>query len=329
MSYNTYIASGRFTADGNPKDIPLRGNVDWMEVRNLTVSYAGGAGTGAEFYWQRDMTGGQGSIHRKLAADDSLTVGQLAAGTGFTLYEDPNDRFGLPIATTQANVRTISTGTTTGLVANVSVIQMLRQVGATQLAGIDFTVTTVTPATSFVINYMSNVANSGANAGAYRIVNRGSNGYHYAPTYRYISAITQAAQAVVTLTVTNTYVVGQEVKFTVPDEYGMSQMNGLIGKITAVNYTAGVTNTITVDINSTAFTAFAFPLNGVRFSPAIVEPVGTSSEYPNVDPAIVATHNTDIIYMHLAAGADSPAGMVGDVIYWRAGLNFSNTNEIV
>ena len=51
----------------------------------------------------------------------------------------------------------------------------------------------------------------------------------------------------------------------------MTQMNGLTGTVTAINTT---TNTVTVDINSSAFTAFAFPTsataaNGVSFPIAV------------------------------------------------------------
>jgi hypothetical protein len=72
-----------------------------------------------------------------------------------------------------------------------------------------------------------------------------------------ITAITQAASAVVTISTggaANPFFVGETVSFL--SVVGMTQINGLTGTVTAVG---GVTTawTITVTINSTAFTAYA------------------------------------------------------------------------
>jgi hypothetical protein len=95
-------------------------------------------------------------------------------------------------------------------------------------------------------------------------------------------------------------------------------MNDLVGEITAI-----ATNTVTVNINSTAFTAFAFPASGsVPFTQAHVVPEG---EVGNVLSG--ATRNSARLVMRLAAGVDSPAGSTSDVIYWRAGKSDLNTAE--
>lgn len=64
-----------------------------------------------------------------------------------------------------------------------------------------------------------------------------------------ITAITQAASAVVTVS-GHTFVVGDVVAFS--GVVGMIQINGLTGTVTAIT-----TTTITVNINSTAFTAYS------------------------------------------------------------------------
>jgi hypothetical protein len=74
----------------------------------------------------------------------------------------------------------------------------------------------------------------------------------------------------------------------------MVEMNGLLGTIIAIN--AG-TNTITVNINSTAFTAFAFPLSavaagGITF--AQVVPVGEAAAVPYQNLLDDATDNRAI-----------------------------------
>jgi hypothetical protein len=103
----------------------------------------------------------------------------------------------------------------------------------------------------------------------------------------------------------------------------MTEMNKLTGTITAV-----ATNTVTVDIESSAFTAFAFPATAaVPFTPAVMVPVGEAAEESYVNLLDDATTNTGYIGIQLAAGTTSPAGALNDVIYWVAGKSFSVTNE--
>jgi hypothetical protein len=101
------------------------------------------------------------------------------------------------------------------------------------------------------------------------------------------------------------------IRLHVPSEFGMVQADGLQGKVTAVNTT---NNTITLDIDSSAFTAFAFPTSAsVPFTQAHIVPFGDVAN--GVESA---TDNTGKIIMRLGAGADGPAGSASDKIYWRA-----------
>lgn len=78
----------------------------------------------------------------------------------------------------------------------------------------------------------------------------------FTPVKGKITAITKATQAVVTLADTPTFTVNQIVRFSVQSTYGMTQINGKQGKVIAVDTTA---KTITVDIDTTTFTAFVVP----------------------------------------------------------------------
>jgi hypothetical protein len=130
------------------------------------------------------------------------------------------------------------------------------------------------------------------------------------------------------MSVTHGFTVGQEVRIIVPDAFGMTEIDGLQGTITAIDTTTTTGNSITVDIDSTAFTTFAFPLAAaVPFSPAMVVPLGEAATSPYENLLDDATINTGYIGMILAAGADSPAGVTSDVIYWVAGKSFSVDNQ--
>ena len=125
--------------------------------------------------------------------------------------------------------------------------------------------------------------------------------------------------------------VGMKVSFRIPSIFGMQEMNGLTGTVTAVN-TSTTVNSFTVDIDSSAFSAFTFPANGNQpFSPAVVVPAGENNAYAvqnSLNPYVSAYNNVAYIGIQLAAGANSPAGSANDVVYWVAGKSDS-TNSIV
>jgi len=70
----------------------------------------------------------------------------------------------------------------------------------------------------------------------------------------------------VTLSVTHNYIVGQKVTFKIPTvtaaAFGMTQLNGITATIIRTNDADadGLFNTITVDVDTTGYTAFALPL---------------------------------------------------------------------
>jgi hypothetical protein len=334
MAFNTVIQQGRFTSDGTNKIITIRSDVDWMYVYNETIlnDNALAADRGAWFYWQRGMTNGRGLEYQKLGtvANDPITTLQIAANAGFFLY----DNTGTPelakdgvTAITNAVQPVCTVDNTTGSLVTGSIVRLSADTDDTNIIGFDFEVDTVVANTSFRMRYaLANApGQAGAGDGFYRHIQFDPIFY---PRYRYIVNITQAAQAVVTLSVTHGYQVGQVVSFTLPSVFGMVEMDGLQGTITAIS-TAN--NTITVDIDSSAFTAFVFPAAAdAPFTWAQTTPVGEDTAQAlssAVDILTDATYNTGQIGMLLVAGDDSPAGADGDVIYWVAGKSFSVDNQ--
>lgn len=322
---------GRFTSDGTAKTIQLRSDLDWMWVYNQTQQYAAGAGQAVESYWQRGFTQGRGTQYTKTAVTGALVPSQIAANEGFYLVDSSVNVPGPSLALTgitNGATPVVNTANTASL-NNGDIVRIFSTVGALQLAGLDFTVDTIVAGVSFELAYMAQIANANPGAGTFRRIPY--NPIYY-PRNRYITNITQASQAVVTLSVTHGYTVGQVVRFIVPTvtstAYGMTEMNGLQGTIVAVNTT---TNTITVDIDSSGFTAFAFPLTAdPDFTPAQVVPIGANTAEglsSNVNILADATINQAYLGIQLKAGANSPAGVANDVIYWVAGKSFSVDNE--
>jgi hypothetical protein len=322
---------GRFTSDGNAVTLALPSGVDWLWIKNITVSYAAGAGAGAEFYWQLGMTQGRGTIYTKTAVTNALAVSQIAANAGFYLVDTSVNIPGPSLSLTgitNGNPPVVNTANTASL-SNGDIVRIFSTVGALQLAGLDFTIDNISAGVSFELIYMAQIASANPGAGTFRRIPYEPLFY---PRNRYITKITQASQAVVTLSVTHGFTVGQVVRFIVPTvtstTYGMTELNGLQATIVAVDL---VNNTITVDIDTTGFSAFAFPLTTAPgFTPAQVVPMGENTAKALELGANIlgdATENQGFFGIKLVAGANSPAGVANDVIYWVAGKSFLVENE--
>lgn len=77
----------------------------------------------------------------------------------------------------------------------------------------------------------------------------------YEPANEDIDDITQDAQAVVTTSIDHSFVVGNQVQFLIPPEWGMYQINRLKGFVISIPQS----DEITVDIDTRAFDAFVTP----------------------------------------------------------------------
>lgn len=320
MAVLDHFVQGSFTADGNAHLINIPCDTDYMEVDNLTRIATPQAGTGVSFRWQRGFAADSG-IEVLTDGAGALSIAQITQN-GFTLVNtaDPQTPGPALTGTTYTAATKIFTSSNTGSLANGDIVEVYNVTGALQLSGYQFTVDQVTTNTSFRIPFGPAGAVNGT-AVTYRVIK-----YQpmYYPRRLFITAITQAAQAVVTFSVTHNLTVGQRIVFgQIPAMYGMTQISGLRGLITAVNTTA---NTVTVDIDTTAFTAFAFPLTAVAATPHTLPsatpfgdgPYPASNPLGNQDVLDGATRNTAVRGMVLGAGTDGPAGQDGDVIYWRA-----------
>lgn len=323
---NNIIHQGSFTSAGTNKIIKVRSGIDWFRAINLTQSAATNNGYGFEYYWQKGM-GTTVLMKYHPAGDHTVAIDSKASAIQII------DSSKYPLGTeyqvtagTDATRPVYDTGTTTGLTTGA--IVRLRGTDHTNLNGKDFSIDDVNASTSFrLANALATSPDVVAGgSGYYRIVAPNIEVYRlFHPSHREIANITQASSAVITTLVDHGYVAGQKVRFKVPDNYGMTDIDGLTGTITETS-----TSTITVDIDSSSFTAFNYPTaaeaTAEPISPAIVVPYGesTSIEYANkLDDRV---YNQGFIGIVLNAGTTLPAGNTDDVIYWQAGNVFSTNN---
>ena len=341
----TILGQGTFTQPGTAinQTLIVPSNLDWLRVWNYTQANQTTAAAGPNAflsYWQRGMPSGIGTYLASGAAGAVTT--NVTTANAYTLYP-PAQVFGNAIATTASTNVTrpvVSTGNTTGLA--VGSVVMLSNTAQTDINGIPFVVGAVSAGVSFTLltasNPLANAPGAIGGAGFYRQVNTD---YAFYPRNRYIVNITQAVNAQVSTSIAHGMTAGQSIRFNIPAQSGMIQLNPTAQN----NYQyATVVQVIddynfTINIDTTAFTAFTWPTIaqqpsqfpemipfGENTASAIASPYAQTPtiagvQIPNTNTGILAdsTVNTQYLGITLAAGALLPAGVAGDVCYWVAG----------
>lgn len=101
------------------------------------------------------------------------------------------------------------------------------------------------------------------------------------PGFRYITGISNAQFAVVTTATDHFFTDGEIVSLRVSQPYGMVEINNKQVKV--LSHTS---NTITLDIDSSNFNAFLFPVAGLNTPPVVVP--SSSSIIPRLYPYTVS-----------------------------------------
>ena len=275
------ILSGTFTSAGTALFLPLPPGYNEIDLINISDMGSAAANTNVmKAHGTSAMPAGYANISLKTSGAATIALEYGIASAGFTFISDTG---GLALGAsasisgiTNAGPPVVS-ATTTPLVGQI--VRLFGTTAALQLAGFDYSVTAVSAGTNFTLGRVLIAPGSAASAGTYRVVNSDS---RYYPRWRYICGVTAANPAVISTTVDHGYVAGQQVRVYVPASWGMKEINGQIATITSV--TAA---TLTLNIDSSAFTAFAYPTSaaaaiGVQFPFVVPMSESTSSTYANL-----------------------------------------------
>jgi hypothetical protein len=269
MAEYSRMARGSFTSTGAAKVINLPFLPDYIEMINYTATAATPTSQAVvSARWFASM--GQGfAVEQVYDATPDLVVDAVIANgfstfsAGQLLQYGPTQQV---VGITKANPAIVTVtghGYSSG---DVVVFQGLFQsstTGMPQIAGLPFTITVV-DANSFSIPWNTNQTNytalSASPAGA--TVKKVLYPYLYFPGQTFISAITTGSTTTIDTTDAHNFVVGQEVAFRIPSQWGTVQLNSLPNTLTpgspVYGYVIAVTdyNTVVVNIDSSAYTAF-------------------------------------------------------------------------
>lgn len=299
------IASGSFTSDGTATTITFPSKIDRFVVRNRSIWGSNPANLVVQSEWYRGYSDGQATTTTEAATGAISATLVASGGTGFTELDESVLSVGTLVATgtqiNQANPAVVLDATTPSV---GDIVRLANTTAMLQVAGLEFSVTAVTAGVSYTLGYLDS---SGFAAAATNVDYHIVPSARYSPQRRWITGITKAASAVVTFSVTHKYLVGDIITVNLPDSnFGMTEINGLQGTITAIS-TAN--NTVTVDINSTGFTTFAFPSSataagGISFPNAVpvgelatqlTNPTENATNFGLILGASVVGSNTDVM----------------------------------
>ncbi len=305
-SPNMSMLQGSFTSDGNTRTINLTFLPTRFELFNQTNwGLTANPGEMKRAWWFEGFADNAALIVQNTngAATDQST----ALTTGGFRFIDPAN-LGAPLVDTAVTSLTATTPSVVTMSAPHELVTGDRVLFSDttdmlQITDMVWQVTVLT-ATTFSIT----VPAATFTAGTAGFVRRAFPS-EYQPQKVYVQGISQAASAVVTTTYDHGYSVDETITMHVPELWGMTEMEGLVGRITAVT-----ANTFTLNINSSGFTPFTFPT-----SAQTAAGVGTAH---GVNIGIEQSNLlTDSIINESRRGMFLGSDLVGnnnDVIFWTA-----------
>jgi len=311
--------------------IPLPSGCDYFKLTNLTqMALSGTVCVGGEWAGGGLFADNNGIRWRKAGTHailiDNFTTSTATNGfTYVTKYPDPE------AAVTGTTITNASPAvcSATNTYSEGDTVVIYNAVGMQQISGMYFTISTVTGSAFTLLGLDASGFSASATAFTVRRV---ASAARVQPQSYYITKISQAASAVVTLSQAHTYVVGQAVELTIPGSCGMVQFNNYYQPqskppvITAVG-----TYTITLNVNSTGYTAFALPASSASPTAQLFPTVASAGQQAtyNTISGVQTGYNFLGVPFHsglfvpymkigLSASGTGAAGAANDVLLWQA-----------
>ncbi len=324
----TILTQGRFVSTGVGVYIPVPSSATYFRTTNLTqMPLAPATGVVIRGEWYPTMAVNDGMRWKKNDSTNALLIDTFATATasnGFTYISSPPQPEAALTGTTITNA-TPAVATVTNTYSENDKVVIYNSTGALMYSGMTFTISSVSGSGFTLLGL--NTPGSAASAFTVRRVSKFA---PVEPSFLYVTGVTKATQGVVTVSTKHNYVVGQLVEFLVPGSFGMVQLNNFnIATNRPLMITAVTDYTFTIDLDTTNFTAFAFPATALSPTAQLFATVAPAGQRATLDPVtgvqtgynfnFVPFHSGQFVpTMYLAGGAQSPAGASSDIIMWEA-----------
>lgn len=321
MSFD-YRDSGSFTSAAAVAfhDVVLpHGRPDKFVLRNRTAWGDDAAETSVESCHWRGM-----AEEAAQTIDQAVTSGimstEAVATNGFRFIDSQNPPTFAALAQTNISLADpgVVTMASTGSIQVGSIVRLDNTTAQLQTSGYDIEVTAVSTDTNITLNLDTQNFAAVGSAGNVRLIIPNQ----MYPRHRFIVplasavGITQAVNAVISMSVAHDFTVGEKVAFRVPSAYGMLEANNKVATVLSVT-----TYTVTTDLDSSGFTAFLPPTSAVYaagVSPAMLLPSGAGPEdgaNPPGVPVNAAFDNRNQFFMRCGTNVVTSASHVYD---WEA-----------
>lgn len=355
------ITSGSFTnVASTPFFLPLQQHVSYFKLTNASklASYTSARITNVE--WWDYMANGIAFVDAPTTITGPLNASAVIrtqlAQNGISVYDSSVYTQGSTIAIAsftpgQPTVFTTSTPHGFQVGDNVRIVSLA---SAPQMGGIVMTVTAVGSTTTFTTLFDSTNAVTSTGS-VYKVGNVAvQNGALYYPQNRAIAKISEASPMVVTTLVQQNYAIGDVVRFLIPTQFGMQQLNSTTTglpvefTISAVNNAVGTQTVSFSNTDSSAFTTFAWAAAAsYPYGLPVMIPQGEGNlnnlvgvtpaplPYANQNVLSFSRQNTASRGLLIGAGdgtaAASTGGIIGsttDTWYWEAHTSLQQFPQI-
>ncbi len=329
----TIVTQGTFKQPATAVNqiIPLPSGADYFKTINITQMGTASPTTCVAGEWfGGGITAVNDGLRWKKVGSSVIQIDKFSnstASNGFTYVTSfPAPQAALTGTTiTQANG---AVATVTNTYSEGDTVIIYNAVGMEQISGMTFTISSVSGSGFTLLGLDSSGFAAPATAFTVRRVNQFT---PVEPSFLYVTKITQAVGAQVTVSQANSVYLGQKLEFTVPGSFGMVQINNFFQPQSKPIVVTSIVDpyNFTINIDTTNYTAFAFPASSLSPTAqlfATVAPAGQSTQFNPITGVQTGYNFTNIPfhsgvfipYMYVPAGAQSPGGSASDVIVWQA-----------
>jgi hypothetical protein len=351
----SFLGTGTYTnaASALPTSVYLSDVPDYFMVRDITNWGKQGGGNFSavpqmeSWIYPNSMAAASYNQIGQIVAANTAASLQAITGTtnGFTIINSSNPpTFALNTTGTAINHTTFVVSMTDTHTQNIQVgdfVRLVNPVGMLQAGSIVAQVTAVTLDTSITLGFIATAVTAGGTFtadGTTVSVLKFYPGLYY-PASRQIMFISKATQAKVYFARPNNFTPGELVDFNIPSTYGMTNMNFLTSQPGGPARVLVVTNTatessITLNVNSTGFTTFAYPTTAKTLgaaSPPICVPAGSgivpfngSATVPQSPPGTNLQDSFDNLnqyYMYIGSNVVGANSATMQWTAWKADYN--------
>lgn len=329
----TIVTQGTFTQPSTAVNqiINLPSGVDYFKTVNLTqmaTTQATGRCVAGEWFGGGLFANNDGLRWKKTDNTSAINIDKFSTATasnGFTYVQN----FPQPEAAVTGTAITAASPAVVSMTNTYNegdTVVLYGTTGMLQISGMPFTITSVSGSAFSLLGLDASAFAAPATAVTARRVNANM---AVEPEAMYVTKITQAASGVVTVSKAHNYVVGQKVNFNIPGSFGMTQLNGYYNLRVPPVITAVTTYTFTINVDTTNFTAFAFPASSGSPTTQLFATVASAGQSATFNPITLVSTGYDFTkvpfhsgiflpYMVVSSGANSPGGSASDVIVYQA-----------